>query len=53
MAESLSGRFLTYLRETSSKMHLSSGHSFHIVDVSPWPLVGSASALLLTGGLVC
>nr|YP_003540687.1 cytochrome c oxidase subunit III [Eophreatoicus sp. 14 FK-2009]ACN72765.1 cytochrome c oxidase subunit III [Eophreatoicus karrkkanj] len=27
-------------------------HSYHLVDMSPWPLTGSLSALLLTGGLV-
>jgi cytochrome c oxidase subunit 3 len=28
------------------------GHSYHLVDPSPWPFVGSISALVLTGGLV-
>jgi cytochrome c oxidase subunit 3 len=27
-------------------------HPYHLVDPSPWPVVGSIAALLLTGGLV-
>ncbi|MFM2128885.1 MAG: hypothetical protein RL477_431, partial [Pseudomonadota bacterium] len=27
-------------------------HPYHLVDPSPWPLVGSMAALLLTGGAV-
>jgi cytochrome c oxidase subunit III len=27
-------------------------HPYHLVDPSPWPIVGSIAALLLTGGLV-
>ena len=27
-------------------------HPFHIVDVSPWPLIGSVGSLCLVGGLV-
>nr|YP_009671924.1 cytochrome c oxidase subunit III [Strahlaxius plectrorhynchus]QCX31784.1 cytochrome c oxidase subunit 3 [Strahlaxius plectrorhynchus] len=27
-------------------------HAFHLVDMSPWPLTGSLSALMLTTGLV-
>nr|YP_010891693.1 cytochrome c oxidase subunit III [Rhynchocinetes brucei]WJM99848.1 cytochrome c oxidase subunit III [Rhynchocinetes brucei] len=27
-------------------------HAFHLVDMSPWPIVGSISALMLTTGLV-
>nr|CDN96557.1 cytochrome c oxidase subunit 3 [Cherax quadricarinatus] len=29
-----------------------SHHAFHLVDVSPWPLTGSISAMLLTSGLI-
>ena len=28
------------------------GHSYHMVDPSPWPIVGALSALVLTVGLV-
>ena len=27
-------------------------HPYHLVDPSPWPIVGAISALLLTGGMV-
>nr|YP_009002559.1 cytochrome c oxidase subunit III [Cherax cairnsensis]CDL72649.1 cytochrome c oxidase subunit 3 [Cherax cairnsensis] len=27
-------------------------HAFHLVDMSPWPLTGSISAMLLTSGLI-
>ena len=30
--------------------HGKPNHPYHLVDPSPWPLVGSLSALLLTGG---
>jgi cytochrome c oxidase subunit 3 len=30
--------------------HHKPNHPYHLVDPSPWPLVGSMSALLLTGG---
>ena len=30
--------------------HHKPNHPYHLVDPSPWPLVGSLSALLLTGG---
>ena len=32
--------------------YLKTGHSFHLVDPSPWPLVASLGALTLTSGLV-
>ena len=28
------------------------GHPYHLVDVRPWPLVGSVGALIITSGLV-
>ena len=28
------------------------GHTYHLVDPSPWPIVGSIGALALTAGLV-
>ena len=28
------------------------GHTYHLVDPSPWPIVGAFSALVLTGGFV-
>ena len=28
------------------------GHPYHLVDVRPWPLVGSVGALIMTSGLV-
>jgi cytochrome c oxidase subunit 3 len=28
------------------------GHDYHLVDPSPWPIVGAFSALVMTGGLV-
>nr|YP_010722343.1 cytochrome c oxidase subunit III [Jonas distinctus]WDV10185.1 cytochrome c oxidase subunit III [Jonas distinctus]WOR86756.1 cytochrome c oxidase subunit III [Jonas distinctus] len=31
---------------------LNSHHPYHLVDMSPWPLVGSLSAMMLTTGLV-
>nr|WKY18611.1 cytochrome c oxidase subunit III [Jonas distinctus] len=31
---------------------LNSHHPYHLVDMSPWPLVGSISAMMLTTGLV-
>jgi len=33
-------------------MIVKSNHSFHLVDISPWPLTGAIGALLLTRGLV-
>ena len=27
-------------------------HPYHLVDPSPWPIVGAIAALLLTGGMV-
>nr|QFG40078.1 cytochrome c oxidase subunit III [Munidopsis lauensis] len=32
--------------------HPHNHHSYHLVDMSPWPLTGSISALMLTTGLV-
>ena len=31
-------------------VHHGPNHPYHLVDPSPWPLIGSFSALLLTGG---
>nr|WCH62807.1 cytochrome c oxidase subunit III [Dromaeolus sp. ZM-2022] len=31
---------------------MTKNHPFHLVEVSPWPLVGSLGALILTSGLV-
>ncbi len=28
------------------------GHDYHLVDPSPWPIVGAFGALVMTGGLV-
>ena len=28
------------------------GHTYHLVDPSPWPIVGAVGALALTAGLV-
>nr|YP_009919057.1 cytochrome c oxidase subunit III [Acnemia nitidicollis]QMP96650.1 cytochrome c oxidase subunit III [Acnemia nitidicollis] len=33
-------------------MKTQSNHTFHLVDYSPWPLIGSISTLTLTSGLV-
>lgn len=33
-------------------MTTSHGHPYHLVDISPWPLTGSVSAIILTTGLV-
>ena len=33
-----------------SSNHLVQRHPYHLVDPSPWPLIGSISALLLTTG---
>ena len=32
--------------------HVAPQHDFHILEPSPWPIVGAMSALLVTGGLV-
>ena len=36
----------------SQKKRNNQRHSFHLVDPSPWPLVGAFSALMLTFGAV-
>ena len=32
--------------------YLKTAHTFHLVDPSPWPLIASLGALMLTSGLV-
>ncbi len=32
--------------------HHKPGHDYHLVDPSPWPIIGATGALLLTGGTV-
>lgn len=33
-------------------MTVKKNHSFHLVDIRPWPILGSFSALILTSGIV-
>lgn len=45
-----SRQFLSNLQKREHFKYIKTRHSFHLVDPSPWPLVASIGALLLTTG---
>jgi len=45
-----SSKFLENLQQKEQFKYLKTKHSFHLVDPSPWPLIASLGALMLTTG---